>query len=809
MELLGSYNSTFQAFYYEQLLALYQQAIANGQFQSSLFNEAAIQTIIAASQEIAQLPVETAGDIVIDDSLNHPTDLLTAVYTALALEANAYTEEATKLISVAEKDTVLLDQLISGASLSSWVEQQVPLVGNIVSFSWDFETGQGKTDSVITNEDPTNGVIYSANTPTGVSLDITVPDTHGGISPPVKATVISPKQMSWSWVPIEGEQSQDIYGSNWAELDLLEMSPLINFLPNPTTQVILPQSGTISGVFNVQGISTGGSLPVYIQTVFNPRRNTTTATPINGLTDGSFELGGGTWNLGTDWSIDNTGKARTGVTCVRFTFNPSFGILTSQSMPIGAQQQVYVGLWSKSIGATGTLQTYLSCLDTNGVEVSQVFLPSITPTTAYQQLATVLTITNDPRIVAFKVKVQGINFTAGAWYLDDFVVHLPITLSSYPVDPDNVSVYTLKANGLPSTVYLIEEDYVMDSIGSLTFMGLADGGSPLTVRFTEGYPAYRCSINSVNWSPYIMLDPARPYPDGSTIFEPIIIGLDGSGSRTLFPITDEEGVPTGLTIQLIGRPLYEYYFIVTTPAQSNYGATAILEIDLATPAYINGLQLSPYSEFPITLTQVQTESFTDNTIQTVSVGQSIIDKPMTLSFPTQLVRKVYLTCYQPNYTLSTYQVEAPNQLSIDTFASLQSVLPLRAQSVVRSVPQYFTGAEYIFAFEEIAGVNNVPSLPGIFVSGGWTVNGTPEVISLSTVDIGTISYYLCFIAYDANEVRQDEQLQGIPITPGSPMVFPFATAPSNLNIDHVDVFLKIALRSANAICDKFLIQVTT
>lgn len=808
MQLLGSYNSTFQAFYYQQLLSLYQQAVANGQYQGTVFNEAAIQTIIAASKAITEIPVETAGDIVIDDSLNHPLDLLSAVYTALISETNAYTSVADSLISVAEKDTVLLDQLIAGASLNNWVQQQIPITGETVQFSWDFQTGQGRTDSVIADQDPANGVIYPLNTPTGVFLDVTVPDLHGGLTPPVTSTIIQPKEMIWTWTPAPGEQSQDIYGSDWAELDLLETNPLINFLPNPTTQVLLPEGGTVNNVFNIQGVSNGGSLPIYVQTLFTPRRNIAVIAPTNEVQDGSFENGGMVWTLGTDWSIDTTGNAHTGVNCARLTYNPSHGYLVSAPIPVTASQQVYVEFWMKSISAVGTLNTYISCQDTNSNEISQVFMPTLTPSQTYEMISSVLTITNDIRITKCQIKmIGGADFVSGAWYVDDFRIHTPITVSPYPVDPDSVSVYTTKADGSPSTVYLLEEGYVTDSLGEVTIMDVPDGGN-ITIRFTEGYPSYQCSINGTNWSPIIMLDPSRPYPDNATSFEPIVIGVDNNDNRTLFPITDEEGIPTGLTIQMIGRPLYEYLLIVTTPAQSNYGATAMLEVDLATPSYINGIQLSPYSEFPITLTQVQTQSFNDNTIQTVSVGQSLIDRPMTITFPTQLVRKIFLTCYQQNYTLSNYEVQAPNQLSIDTFASLQSSLPLQAQTAVRSTPSFYTGAEYIFGFENIAGVNNVPNLPGVFVSGPWTVNGVPEVISLSTDQVGTISYYLCFKAYDANEVTQDEQLFGYALTPGTPIVFPYSVAPNTLNIDHVDVYLKIVLRSANAICDKFLIQTT-
>jgi hypothetical protein len=57
----------------------------------------------------------------------------------------------------------------------------------------------------------------------------------------------------------------------------------------------------------------------------------------------------------------------------------------------------------------------------------------------------------------------------------------------------------------------------IDDSGQVTFKSVPDGLT-LSVRFTELYPGYQCSINEKDWSPIIMLDASHPYAEGEAGF---------------------------------------------------------------------------------------------------------------------------------------------------------------------------------------------------------------------------------------------------------------------------------------------------
>ena len=87
-----------------------------------------------------------------------------------------------------------------------------------------------------------------------------------------------------------------------------------------------------------------------------------------------------------------------------------------------------------------------------------------------------------------------------------------ISLSPYTVDTDEVYVFvgygTTKQQLLSSAT-----DYTVDQFGNFTPITLAAAATTVDIFFEEEFPAYQCSIDQVNWSPLLMLDPARPYPD--------------------------------------------------------------------------------------------------------------------------------------------------------------------------------------------------------------------------------------------------------------------------------------------------------
>lgn len=859
MQLLGPYNTQLQTFYYEELLQLYQQALAQGDFAGDqTFTESTVTALVQKSKDFASMPLASAGQRVTDDSVDTPIDLLTARFSALTSESNDFESKAAGLISVVEKDTALLDQLLAGANLQTWVSQQ-PRLKLATQFSWDYGMGNGPASLQIDQSDPSNSVLYPTKCPTNTYLDVPNGAESTGLVAPSIDTTIFAKSLLWSWAKMTpGEQSEDLYGDGWAQLSLLEDRPLLNFLPNPTVQVLLPTGGIVNNVFSVAGSVIGGSLPIFIRTLFVPRRSQVVLTPQNAVPSGSFEAGTPNWLIGSGWGLTTGPGAHKGTSYISKSSQPTWssgntynigdtvsylgieyqslsnsnnnhvpnangstnwgpgGELLSSPFPLNPLDSIYIESWIQNIHADGTLHIALSCRDHNDVEISpRVNVPGITSADDYVLISEILQAINNPSVTSGRLVFYTTGQSIGTWSIDDVRVHLPQNLSPYVVNQDEISIYTPKPNNptQPLQVFFENNDFISDDVSNITFMGL-DDSTVYTIRFTENFPAYQCSVNETNWSPVIMLDPNRPYPDTERNFDPIKIELDNLGHRTLFPITDETGVPTGLTLQMISRPLFEYYLQITTPALPQYGATAVLEIDFASTTFLNGLVLSPFSTYPIRIVQVETEAFTADTRQVVGAPNALLDRPTVLTFPTTLVRKIFLTCYQENYNLSQHVVQPPDTLRRDTLFSLQTVLPFNVRRPQRAVPVYLSGAQYAFGLEHIAGLNATPVLPGVFVAGPHHYKGRPELIRFDAniVDQGSIpafNTYLCWKAFNSSGVLLWSDLVGTSINPGDCIVFPFPNTSifDVLHVDHVDIFLKFVLRNEDVVLQRYLIQV--
>lgn len=857
MKLLGSYRSSLQAFHYQELLELYKQAIANGDFAGNkTFDVAAINSLIKQSEDFQSLPLASAGQRVTDDSLNNPLDILTARFNALVSEANSFNSRAANLISIIEKDTNLLDIQLAAAKFQEWLSER-PLLNYAEKFSWDFGMGIGPVSFELDKEDPSNSVIYNNTCITNTYLDVVNNIKSTGLSAPVNKSSIIAKNLTWFWDKMtSGEQSEDIYGDGWAELNLLEDRPILNFLPNPATNVILPIGGNISGIFSINGQVKGGALPIYIRTSFVPRRNNITLIPNNVVTDGSFESSGIGWVFSDLWNVvvdsnvhsgtkyanksaaiawsslvryhigdivyylgnqyksaaTNLNQAPNAPNSVYWTLT---GTLKSPVFPLNPSDIIYVEGWLKNLSADGTLSVSLTCIDHAGNELSPaIFLPGETSADSYIKTSGVLQALASSNVVAGRIGISVFGHTTGHWAVDDVRVHLPQNLSAYTVNRDEVSVYIPKTgNSLPQQIYFANEAFITDDSSNVTFMDVIDG-IPLTVRFTEEFPAYQCSINEKAWSPIVMLDSSRPYPDTETAFNPIAITMD-TDSKALFPITDELGIPTGLTMKVISRPLFQYYFQVTTPTTPQYGATALLEIDLAKPTYIDGLSIAPFSTYPLRLTKIETESFTADTRQIVGIPNALIDQPMILTFPRTLLRKIYLTFYQENYNLAEHVVQPSDSLRRDTLFSLQTVLPFNVRRSSRAVPIYYNGAQYTIGVEDLAGINITPILPGIFISGPNRFDGCPDVFryDIDVIDENStpqFETYLCWKAYNSSNILINSQLTGILIDNGDCKIWPFPSlsALDRSTVDHVDIFLKFVFRNKNVTLQRYLLQVS-
>src|SRR5665213_214674 len=181
-----------------------------------------------------------------------------------------------------------------------------------------------------------------------------------------------------------------------------------------------------------------------------------------------------------------------------------------------------------------------------------------------------------------------------------------ISLSPYNVTANTIQVFT------STTVYTLGSDYTVSPGGVLTVLSTGKlVGLSFTIIFEEYFPAYQCSIDQTNWSPIFMLDPVRPYPDDTTTFIPI--NIQGGN----FPLSDELGVPLGLYLQMVGVPTAEMELEITTPGSQTYGENSQLVIALERAVYMNGLQLAPFTNFPVLIQSIVAYGFTDNIQTTV------------------------------------------------------------------------------------------------------------------------------------------------------------------------------------------------
>jgi hypothetical protein len=440
-----------------------------------------------------------------------------------------------------------------------------------------------------------------------------------------------------------------------------------------------------------------------------------------------------------------------------------------------------------------------------------------------------------------------------------------ISLSPYTVDTDEVYVFvgygTTKQQLLSSAT-----DYTVDQFGNFTPITLAAGGTTVDIFFEEEFPAYQCSIDQINWSPLLMMDTARPYPDNATSFPPIAWSTNSQGLPAL-PITDEIGTPTGLYIEIgPAVPTQTYLLEASSQASPNtVGATASLEIDFAQLSYLTVIQVTPFTTFPMVLTNVEIQGITANTRQTVWAGSLPISQPTAIRLDQQLgtnplVSKVFLTFYQPNYSLKQQTVTPPDALRLDVMSQLQAVLPFNVRNVLPPPAVVYTGAQYEFGIANVSG-ECWATVPGVFVSGPNRFEGCPSVVrfdadysntqgdpainvtpivgathgvlGLNTVRAESaggrsisslhglpieitpslpVDFYICFQAFSAEGTVVAQNLSGYHITSAIGACFPFkyVALPTTLvpsQIDHVDFYIKIVHRTLTTVVQRYMLQV--
>jgi hypothetical protein len=804
MKLLGNYKSRLTEFHYQELLSLIKDAIILGDYSGSrTIDNTTIVKLISQAQDFKDLPLPTAGQRTTEEAFNSPIDILTARFNALDSEVSDLQTRISNLIAILSKDSILLDQILAAANLEQYADSK-PVLTGAKKIKWDFGIGYGVTSTTITNTDPVSNVVYSTR-PIIKNIFPTNASAYGGLVPAEISKQIPVKDMVWTFTTTG--QSEVLYGDDWTKLSILNEAPLVNFVPSPAINVITPINGSVDNIFKFSGVPTSGTVPVFLRILFNPRRNQVSIVTYNALLNPDFESGSTSWTLGSGWSVVSSG-AHSGVKSLQKT-NSGSGTAVSSAIvdqasnifTCTAGQVLFLkGYVNSSGGADGVAQFRFNFYDSTDTFITSAGLASVQPPTTYTLVSGMVTVPQIQGIVKTKVEVVMASHTTGTWNFDDLVVHTPMSMSPYQISEDTTNLVSFKTGTtVINTVYFEDETYFVDELGQLTILDIPDNLA-LTARFTELFPGYQCSINEIDWSPLIMLDPSRPYKDQETEFPSLGI------INNTFPITDETGVPIGIYFSLIGIPTFEYYVKVSTTANSNYGATATLAISLLQPSYINALELAPFSTLPLKLTQIQTEGFTSDTKQLIFNGSSFLDVSTRITFSTQLVRKLYLTFYQENYVFKEHVIDTGDKLRRDTIANLQTVLPIQIQAAQKETIQTFRGAQYEFGLENITSLFTTSSLPSVFISGPHLINHAPDILRFDADINGTVDIYLCFRALDASGGVQDLNLQGIKLVPNSCIGFPFAQSLTKANVASTEIYLKIVLRSANACVNRFLLQ---
>lgn len=369
-------------------------------------------------------------------------------------------------------------------------------------------------------------------------------------------------------------------------------------------------------------------------------------------------------------------------------------------------------------------------------------------------------------------------------------------LTRFRVSTDDVHV------SCGTTVYDPMADYLVDAEGTFIPLRL-DENRDITIHFVEYFPSYECSINQQNWSPTVMMDAARPYPDFETNYRPIAI------SGNTLPITDELGNPTGLYIQLgVAVPKDEWTLRVANQADpGSVGASAMLELEFARPSFLNAVRLAPFTNFPLVLKRVEVEGLTGDTRQTVYEGSAVLDRSTLVRFTRRLVRRVFLTFYQENYSLKDHEVDAPDNLRREVMAGLQAALPYNVRRTPGPSAKKYRGAQYEFGLESLQ-AQDWTFARGVHVAGPFRFTGIPEVIRLDADVVGHVDFYLCFRAYDSAGQEIDVQLQGVEITPGTSMVFPFANTLTRSTVARTDVYVKVIHREELSLVERMMVQVS-
>lgn len=282
MKLIGAYPSQLKNFHIAELAKLVQDSYVRGEYEGGkLFDTTDAAKLKESGADFQNLPLASAGDLAMADSVNHPVSLLNARYEAIGNERDHFLERMEGFLSLVNKDAVLVDQLLSMAELEFWVSRQ-PELSNSKKFYWTFSASHGLVSSEIPLVDPLSPTVVQSPEVTDLTKfnfmpvalsDVPVMDFVSGIGVPTSCSRFAPTGLTW-FCDTTGEK-EELYGDDWAKVSLLEPRPLVTF-GSCVVNRILPDRVTDkqewNNYFNITGTGSMSNMPVYVRVVFLPRR---------------------------------------------------------------------------------------------------------------------------------------------------------------------------------------------------------------------------------------------------------------------------------------------------------------------------------------------------------------------------------------------------------------------------------------------------------------------------------------------------------------------------------------------------------
>jgi hypothetical protein len=796
MELLGKYPSTIDSYIYSSLLKLFTSNVSSKGDNGGVLNisSANILTLVNEADTTSSLPIPSFNSRSNEEQINYPIDLLTAKYAAIQNELNSFTDNSEILISRLQAEAILLDKLLYQAKLNYWVSTLYPVLDAQV-FSWDFNQGMGLLSSNVGVVNPANGGSYDQNINVQKLFNVSTGLTEGLIPSGTQTTVPC---INLSWTYNGSGVAETISSNSSTQIDILENTTQIQYSPTLIPTVLLPEgvaeSSIFPGIFSITGNTSSGPISTYIRTGFYPRENQEQLTPYNAIPNTLFTTG---WT-NTGWSI-TSGVATSGSGSL---ISPLFVDTSENPLKVSAGQTVYVSATIKGNIGAAPMQPNLLLINSSGTTIETIALAL--PVANGEQYNWYYTLQLPSNVITDTMKLEFVT-TDTNWTVSSPVVQVPIPIGLYQIDPSTVSVFTIINTGRIGNVFNSFSDYVLGPNNSITFVGLPIGDE-VYVRWTEFYPYYQCSVNNINWSPIVMLDPSRPYIDESTTINHLVKTVGNS-----FPITDERGYPSGLYIQMTGVPTSAYLIQVSVTALPNWGETATLEMDMTTTGYLNGIHVSPFVDFPLNVTKVELEGFESSTRVTIYQGSFEIDTDTTITFPTQLVKKAYLTFTQPGYTPVDNEVGGLSFIRRKVLQQIQNILPLNAQRTFPVTYQGQSGFQYSLGVENVYGVNNEFNPASVTVSGPFLIHGCPETITYNSVTSGSPMQYLCYQAYSSEGALIESNTTGVLLTSGNTIVMPFTSGLNRAIVTMVNLYIKSVLvytPSETDIISRYCLQVT-